>query len=691
MSERITPTVEPTENTPEEVRLENVTYTLRANETNLQYAYDGKERELASGRFYHREGVTVVSNDCHADGADNDKLATVLQRSAAQRPLSSEDLANAARLYRMQVAQNSEHGELNADSVKVPMMVVPHEDDPNALSIAGAYAAADKDAVLAIRRDRKGTVRILNEGGEGRDSLYQTEVKLRNGEVLALVDQKTVEGMDPDQIAALLDPASLETSMTDGKVIASYERPQRSAQHRAENGFKRMQEKKAAEPTSDTVAPVVNKSTTPTPVAPKRVASAKPVAPTPAIAPRAIGETVVIPEDVEPITSEPAEKATPATVEKAADHTTDTPADTAEATTVSPKTPAQERLARAQAAVDALNFRSTAEDHIYAKAELRDAKIAAENEPASQEAQVSDPVADRLARAQAAVNALNFKSTPEERVFALAELRDAKRAHEDALASPVADDQESNEADASRESSVTGDTFHAPDDETRVIAEDAATESIDTVDRADKPEPKGKLMPWKRMLRNPGAALNIILADYVRVRKERRAAEAEYTDEAKDMDKRERRRRNIVLGAIGVATAIMAIRTGIEIANHLGSSGVAAPQDFMDYDHLHPHHDRIISHNIAPPPKVELLTGTGGSTEFTQGGLANAHESLQNYEVKPGDTIWSLAEQYLKTHGVPNPDVFQVDAAKDSLLADFQRRGIVGPDGWLHAGQTLKF
>ena len=224
------------------------------------------------------------------------------------------------------------------------------------------------------------------------------------------------------------------------------------------------------------------------------------------------------------------------------------------------------------------------------------------------------------------------------------------------------------------------------------------TEPLDTVTEDDT-EPKAKLWTWKDMMRNPGATLSVALDDYRRVRAERKAAEADYTDEAKELDKRERRRRNIILGTIGLATAMMAVRTGVEIADHMhGAVDVAAAGGFAGSDpDLNPHHQYTFQHDIppthtqAPAPKLELLTGTGGSTEFTQGGLNNAHEWLQNYQVKSGDTVWDLSSKYLQAHGIAKPDVYQIDAVKDSLLADFTKRGIVDGNGWLKAGQTLKF
>lgn len=83
------------------------------------------------------------------------------------------------------------------------------------------------------------------------------------------------------------------------------------------------------------------------------------------------------------------------------------------------------------------------------------------------------------------------------------------------------------------------------------------------------------------------------------------------------------------------------------------------------------------------------LQGSLGSTEVTQAGLAQIEQYVQGYTVKPGDTIWGLSEKFLTDHGVHNPSTYQIDAVKDSLLADLQQRGIVGANGWLRAGQQI--
>ncbi|MDT4852088.1 hypothetical protein FQZ97_863080 [compost metagenome] len=91
----------------------------------------------------------------------------------------------------------------------------------------------------------------------------------------------------------------------------------------------------------------------------------------------------------------------------------------------------------------------------------------------------------------------------------------------------------------------------------------------------------------------------------------------------------------------------------------------------------------------APGGVDNYLTGDLGTTEFTPAGLENFHQWVDDYSVRPGDSIWSIAEEYLRAQGITNPSVYQIDAVKDTVLADFQARGIVGANGWLSAGQSL--
>ncbi len=90
------------------------------------------------------------------------------------------------------------------------------------------------------------------------------------------------------------------------------------------------------------------------------------------------------------------------------------------------------------------------------------------------------------------------------------------------------------------------------------------------------------------------------------------------------------------------------------------------------------------------PGGVEnYVTGSLGGTEFTAVGLGNFHQWVDGYSVRSGDSIWSISEDYLRAQGVANPSVYQIDAVKDTVLADLQARGLVGANGWLSVGQSL--
>lgn len=706
MSERITPSIEqsaPREAASAQERIENIALPLKVGEVDLKYTYDNDSREFASSRFSHREGVTVVSNDERASKADNEKLAKSLSNLAGHNPnypYQDVDFATVASLYGRQVANTGEN--VDVETVVPPMMVVPRREDPSSLVLAGSYAAAGEDAVLAIRRDRKGRVRILNEGGEGHSTLYHTEVKLKSGEVLALVEPKMIEDMKPAAIAALLAPSVLEKSLKEGKVIAGYQRAAQSAQRKAEIVFRRQHEK-AVTPEAKPLQERTEE-------------------------PKVIESEVPVVEAAEP---------------------------------VAPKT-TDDRVARAQAAVDALNFNSTLEDRIYAHTKLRDAKIAEEkapqvSEPTSHEELSLTPeqqaTKDRLARAFAAKAALNFKATAEDHIYANAELRDAKyaweaaygeRAPESATAlvayvpgeAPTASadelvnkqasaphysiesatagtaepeaaaESESHKAylrlreqgeqprDTSRDAIVVGDTFFAPEP-----AESEAHESATSVSRKQT---------FKDLALRTGTYLSSKLAqlrnwDYDKWREERTIRDWSMDQdfrEQQEFEKGRDRALKIFLGVAGVAMAAMAVKAGIDMAGHLGSPthdgsytpahpGIGPSQEYDQYNTPVPAPPNLPRSDVAGAE--QFITGTGGSTEFTGGGLANAHEWLQDYHVKSGDTIWSLSTKYLQAHHIAHPDVYQVDAVKDSLLADFQQRGIVGADGWLRVGQTLKF
>lgn len=133
----------------------------------------------------------------------------------------------------------------------------------------------------------------------------------------------------------------------------------------------------------------------------------------------------------------------------------------------------------AQAQVDALNFRSTATDHVMAKAGLRDAK--AEHQPQLDDlsAKWQSHGGARLDAARTAVEALNFKSSATDHVKAKTELRDAEDAwvksyHEAQSEVPSEGaDSEVQPEDVVEMPSIddivkvgkNGDTFHKPNGE----------------------------------------------------------------------------------------------------------------------------------------------------------------------------------------------------------------------------------
>ena len=83
------------------------------------------------------------------------------------------------------------------------------------------------------------------------------------------------------------------------------------------------------------------------------------------------------------------------------------------------------------------------------------------------------------------------------------------------------------------------------------------------------------------------------------------------------------------------------------------------------------------------------FAGEFGATTLTPGGLEGFSSWMEGYTVKSGDSIWSLSEQYLHSQGVTNPSVYQIDAAKDAMLAKLQAHGLADANGWLQAGQRI--
>ena len=77
------------------------------------------------------------------------------------------------------------------------------------------------------------------------------------------------------------------------------------------------------------------------------------------------------------------------------------------------------------------------------------------------------------------------------------------------------------------------------------------------------------------------------------------------------------------------------------------------------------------SHDVT---RGEMFNGHDGSSEFTPAGQKDFNKWISRnggYEVRPGDSVWKLSEQYLHSQGVDHPTTY------DS-------------NGWLTAGDTIK-
>ena len=83
------------------------------------------------------------------------------------------------------------------------------------------------------------------------------------------------------------------------------------------------------------------------------------------------------------------------------------------------------------------------------------------------------------------------------------------------------------------------------------------------------------------------------------------------------------------------------------------------------------------------------FNGSVGSTEFTSAGVENFNQWIDGYSVQSGDSIWSLSENYLRSQGVSNPSVYQIDAVKDSMVTNLQAQGLADANGWLYAGVRM--
>jgi hypothetical protein len=104
-----------------------------------------------------------------------------------------------------------------------------------------------------------------------------------------------------------------------------------------------------------------------------------------------------------------------------------------------------------------------------------------------------------------------------------------------------------------------------------------------------------------------------------------------------------------------------------------------------------PHHDAPVAPPAAPPVPVEVVpSDMGGATEFNGAGLDHFNQWVEGHTVQPGESVWKLSQDYLRANGVHDPSVYQIDAVKDKVLAEFSAKGLVDGNGWLMAGQQLR-
>lgn len=128
-----------------------------------------------------------------------------------------------------------------------------------------------------------------------------------------------------------------------------------------------------------------------------------------------------------------------------------------------------------------------------------------------------------------------------------------------------------------------------------------------------------------------------------------------------------------------------------------GGSGARNPADLGSGD-VNPHNQYTFTHHdVAPAPApapatpVEVVPqDMDGATEFSGAGLDHFNQWANGHTVQPGESVWKLSQDYLQANGVRNPSVYQIDAVKDKVLAEFSTKGLVDAKGWLTAGQQLR-
>lgn len=88
------------------------------------------------------------------------------------------------------------------------------------------------------------------------------------------------------------------------------------------------------------------------------------------------------------------------------------------------------------------------------------------------------------------------------------------------------------------------------------------------------------------------------------------------------------------------------------------------------------------------PALNELFDGKAGDRHLTSENAKDLREFLDTYRVKDSDDkgVWGIAETYLKSQGVNNPSVYEIDSVKDYILENsrLNEKSIIYP------GDTIK-
>lgn len=163
----------------------------------------------------------------------------------------------------------------------------------------------------------------------------------------------------------------------------------------------------------------------------------------------------------------------------------------------------------------------------------------------------------------------------------------------------------------------------------------------------------------------------------------------------------EKLKKGAVIGAIGAVALGGSIVVARDIINDSPNIGFGAIGEKLSdwFGDDTPDVDPPGNEELPPPPvdepitRGEMFDGYQGTREFTTVGQTDFNKWINGnggYTVQPGDTVWSLSEQYLQQNGITHPTVYEVDAVKDSVLKELQARGLADGRGWLNVGDTIK-